>query len=116
MFNRNSASTSTSPSAAPAAAPAGRQAVEPLLVEGEDLLATLGTDNRDIAVTNRRVFLMEDGGNWAVIAVASVSSLEISDAGAGSVFAKIHFGGGLSRTVKLNSFNDAAALAGALAL
>ena len=91
------------------AAAVTRADVNAMLVEGEVVQAFLDTDNRGIAVTNRRVFLLEDRGSYSVIAGSSVDAFEVSDAGDG-MFVKIFFGGGLNRTLKVRSSADAAAL------
>lgn len=89
-------------------APVNQAPVEPkpsprdltqLVVDGESILATIVTAQRNVGLTDRRIFLLENDGDFSVIPNRSVVACEVSDDGDGGFFLKIFFGGSLSRTV-----------------
>lgn len=69
------------------------------VVDGESILATIVTAQRNVGLTDRRIFLLENDGDFSVIPNRSVVACEVSDDGDGGFFLKIFFGGSLSRTV-----------------
>jgi hypothetical protein len=122
MFNRKDDSPPPDQVSMPrAAASASRTSaelpsVENLLVPGEELVTTLETDNRTVAVTSQRLVIVEQSGGYSVIPRSQIAAFEVSPAGDGGVFVKVFFGGGLSRTLKVRSDRDASILAGVVAL
>lgn len=98
---------------APAAAPQRAVLdVKDVLVEGEQLLHTINTDQRDIAITNRRVLLLESRGSYSAIPLGKIDTIEVSDRGSEpGNFVKLFFGGGLSRTLGVPTAEDARKMA-----
>ena len=84
-----------------------------MLASHEELVTIVGTEQRLISVTTRRVILHERSGGYSVIRNDHITTIEVSDNGKGGKFLKLHFGGGLSRTVGAPDAVQAAAIVNA---
>lgn len=87
--------------------------VRAMLVDGEDLIAVIGSDQRLISLTTKRVILHERSGSFSVIRNSQISAVEVSKAGHSGMFVQLHFGGGLSRTISAPDEVMATLIAGA---
>ena len=83
--------------------------VRRMLDSDEELLAIVETEARLISVTTMRIILQERRGGYSVIRNSQISAIEVSQGSGNDKFLKVHFGGGLSRTISAPS--DAQALA-----
>ena len=121
MFNRKDDSPPPDQVSGPRAGPRAARtsvelpSVENLLVPGEELVTTLETDNRTVAITSQRLVIVEQSGGYSAIPRSQIAAFEVSPAGDGGVFVKIFFGGGLNRTLRVRSDRDASILAGVVA-
>ncbi|OFE16145.1 hypothetical protein BA895_19850 [Humibacillus sp. DSM 29435] len=86
-----------------------------VLTDDEDLVAIVATFQRLIAVTSRRLLLLEKSGDYSVIRNNQISSIEVSDGRGQEKFLKIYFGGGLSRTISVPGKRQATAIVSAAA-
>ncbi len=86
-----------------------------MLVGGESLQVIVQSSNRFITVTNRRIILHENSGNYSTIRLEQLAAIEVSDGAKGEMFIKLLFGGGLSRTVSAPNAEQAAAIVNATA-
>lgn len=90
--------------------------VRALLADGEQLVAIVEEEHRFISVTTARVILHEKSGGYSVIRNSLIAGVEVSDADDDESYVKIFFGGGLSRTLKAPSAEQANVIASAAAL
>lgn len=89
--------------------------VKPLLAEGEDFVALIGTRKRLVALTDARLILLGYGGGYSSIRNSSISAIEVSDGQGPEKYLKLYFGGGLSRTISAPDATQAAILVSATA-
>lgn len=81
-----------------------------LLAAGEELVAVIDSGQRLIGVSNRRIILIEEGGNMSSIRNDQIGAIEISQAEGAKRFVKVYFGGGLSRTISAPDPRQAAVI------
>ena len=97
--------------------PYNAEMVGALLAPGEEIKVLVRDSIRVIAVTDKRIILVEDTGRYSSIPHHSLSAVAVSDGAGEEKFVTLDFGGGnLSRTVGAPNAQQAAAIATAAAL
>jgi hypothetical protein len=89
--------------------------VKSLLVDGEELLAIIGTARRFISVTSQRLILDEMDGNFSVIRNSTIGAVEVSMGRGSAVAINVQFGGGLSQQLSAPNKEQAEVIASAAA-